>query len=331
MEHLPLPAGSIAPGHYYLIQAAAGSASPAPLPTPDATIPTAQSFNLSATAGKVALVNSTTALTGSCPLPNAAILDFIGFGATATCSETAVAPAPSNTTADVRATPPTDTNNNSVDFSTAAPNPRNSSVGGSTGALSATGLANPASVIAGQTTVLTVTVTPATSPASTGIAVTSDLSLIGGSTTQAFTDNGNNTFSFTATVTTTATASLSLPVTVTDQQGGSASTTITLAVAQPAPNVAIHDIQGVKSTTAATVSPYVGQKVTTTGIVTAVLSNGFFIQSANLPTTIPSPPKASKSSPAPSLPPHAAIGNCRLRHRHRRHLPRRHRQPHSGD
>ncbi len=304
----PLPAGSIAPGHYYLIQAAAGSASPAPLPTPDATIPTAQSFNLSATAGKVALVNSTTALTGSCPLPNAAILDFIGFGATATCSETAVAPAPSNTTADVRATPPTDTNNNSVDFSTAAPNPRNSSVGGSTGALSATGLANPASVIAGQTTVLTVTVTPATSPASTGIAVTSDLSLIGGSTTQAFTDNGNNTFSFTATVTTTATASLSLPVTVTDQQGGSASTTITLAVAQPAPNVAIHDIQGVKSTTAVTVSPYVGQKVTTTGIVTTVLSNGFFIQSQS-PDNNPLTPEGIEVFTSSKPPAAAAIGN----------------------
>ena len=43
--------------------------------------------------------------------------------------------------------------------------------------------------------------------------------------------------------------------------------------------VAIHDIQGVKSTTAATVSPYVSQLVQTNGVVTAVLSNGFFIQS----------------------------------------------------
>ena len=38
----------------------------------------------------------------------------------------------------------------------------------------------------------------------------------------------------------------------------------------PPPNLEIHDIQGVKSTTAATVSPYVGQKVATTGVVTAV-------------------------------------------------------------
>jgi predicted extracellular nuclease len=53
------------------------------------------------------------------------------------------------------------------------------------------------------------------------------------------------------------------------------------ALSQTPPTVQIHDIQGVKSTTAATISPYVGQQVTTTGVVTAVLSNGFFIQSPN--------------------------------------------------
>jgi len=273
----PLPAGSIAPGHFYLIQAAAGSGTDAALPTPDATIPTSQTFNLSATTGKVALVNSTTALTGACPLPNANIVDFIGFG-TANCFEGAVAPAPSNTLADVRANPSTDTNNNSTDFSTAAPNPRNSSFGASTGALSATGAANPASIIAGQTSTLTVTVTPATSPASTNIAVTGDLRLIGGSQTQAFTDNGNSTFSYTATVTTTSAGNISLPITVTDLQGHSASATIVLAVTQPAPVLAIDVIQGAKSTTAQVVSPYVGQAVQTSGIVTAIASTGFIIQ-----------------------------------------------------
>ena len=158
-----------------------------------------------------------------------------------------------------------DTNNNAADFSTAAPNPRNSAFGSSTNSLTATGAANPASVIAGQTTVLTVTVTPATSPASTGIAVVGDLRLIGGIQTQAFTDNGNGTFSYTATVTTTATGAISLPITVTDQQAHSASATIALTVAQPAPVLAIHDIQGVKSTTAEAVSPYVGQTVQTSG------------------------------------------------------------------
>ena len=283
----PLPAGSIAPGHYYLIQAAAGTGTFASLPTPDATIP-GTSFNLSATTGKVALVNSATALAGACPIPSATVLDFIGFG-TANCFEGAVAPAPSNTTADVRANPATDTNNNSTDFSVAAPNPRNSTFGGSSSSLTATGAANPASIIAGTQTILTVTVTPATSPASTGITVTGDLRLIGGIQNQAFTDNGSNVFSFTATVTTTSSGSISLPVTVADTQGNSASAPIALTVAQPAPTVAIHDIQGVKSTTAATVSPYVGQRVSTTGVVTTVLSNGFFIQSQSTRQQPPHP------------------------------------------
>src|SRR5438132_2778636 len=47
--------GSIAPGHYILVQEAAGAGGTTPLPTPDFT----GSINMSATAGKVALVRST--------------------------------------------------------------------------------------------------------------------------------------------------------------------------------------------------------------------------------------------------------------------------------
>ena len=288
------------------------------MPTPDLILTLAppsnvsQSFviNLSATAGKVALVSSTTPLTVACPT-GATILDFVGYGTTANCSE-GNAPAPTtsnNTQSIIRTVSSTDTNNNAADFSTVSPpNPRNSSVGGSTGALSATGSASPSSIVAGQTTTLTVTVTPATSPASTGIAVTSDLSLIGGSQTQAFSNSSGNTFTFTATVTTTANATLSLPITVTDQQSNTASATITLSVTQPTPVVAIHDIQGVKSTTAATVSPYVGQKVTTTGVVTAVLSNAFFIQSQS-PDSNPLTPEGIDVFTSSAPPAAAAIGN----------------------
>jgi len=94
------------------------------LPTPDATGTT----NLAATAGKVALVNSATTLSFSCPTA-ASIIDFIGYGTTANCYEgTGSAPAPSNTTADLRANSGcTDTNQNASDFSTLAPSPRNSS------------------------------------------------------------------------------------------------------------------------------------------------------------------------------------------------------------
>jgi uncharacterized protein len=78
---------------------------------------------------------------------------------------------------------------------------------------------------------------------------------------------------------------------------------------QAPPNLAIHDIQGVKSTTAATISPYVGQKVTTTGIVTAILSNGFFIQSQT-PDSNPLTPEGIEVFTS-SKPPTAtvAIGN----------------------
>ena len=117
--------GSIPAGGYYLIKLANGANTAQPsLPTPDATGTTA----MSATAGKVALVTSTTALAGACPLPNAAIADFVGFGATASCSEGGTpTPAPSNSTALLRAADGcTDTNVNGNDFSTGVPAPRNS-------------------------------------------------------------------------------------------------------------------------------------------------------------------------------------------------------------
>ena len=113
--------GTIAPGGYYLVQEGAGSGGDLPLPGPDAT----GGIAMAATAGKVALVSSTTALTGACPA-GAAIIDFVGYGTTANCFEGAgPASAPSNTTSDSRANGgTTDTNNNSTDFTAGAPNPR---------------------------------------------------------------------------------------------------------------------------------------------------------------------------------------------------------------
>jgi uncharacterized protein len=116
--------GSIAAGGYYLVQLGAGANAPAPLPTPDAVGTTA----MSATAGKVALVNSTTALVGACPSSAAGVVDFVGYGATASCSEGAPAPAPSSTTALIRASTGNscvDSGNNSADFAALAPLPRN--------------------------------------------------------------------------------------------------------------------------------------------------------------------------------------------------------------
>jgi hypothetical protein len=113
--------GTIAPGKYHLVGLASGSGG-IPIPTPDTTGTT----HLSATSGKLALVNSTTPLSGSSPLGALGLRDFVGFG-TANAYETAAAPAPSTTTAIFRAGYGTiDTGNNAADFTAAAPAPRNS-------------------------------------------------------------------------------------------------------------------------------------------------------------------------------------------------------------
>ena len=184
-----LPNVSVAPGHYFLIQAAAGTTvTNAPLtPAADFVISgngsTGNAVNLSATAGKVVIAKGTAALTVACPAATQYV-DLIGYGTTANCFEgTGPAPAPSNTTADVRATLTVDLINNALDYTTAAPTPH---------------------------------------------------------------DSGNA-------------AGPVVP-----------------------PSVPIHTIQGAKSTTTSTVSPYAGQQVTTTGVVTAVLPNGFFLQARDV-------------------------------------------------
>src|SRR6185503_6438809 len=106
-----------------------------------------------------------------------------------------------------------------------------------------TGAANPNSVLPGETSTLTVSVTPGTTPTSTGLAVTADLSSIGGSASQQFFDDGinggdtvagNNVFTYRATVASLTTpGAKSLPFTVTDAQGRSASGSISLTVQQP--------------------------------------------------------------------------------------------------
>ncbi len=118
--------GTLAPGHYYLVQEAAGSGCSgnpcgSPLPASDVT----GSIAMSASSGKVALVHGVTPLTGACPT-DPQIVDLVGYG-TANCSEgSASAPTLNNTTAALRTNGGcTDTDNNTLDFTTGAPTPRN--------------------------------------------------------------------------------------------------------------------------------------------------------------------------------------------------------------
>jgi hypothetical protein len=114
--------GVIAPGEYYLVSLATGG-------TVGATLPPANisgEINMSATTGKIALVRNGDPLSGDCPLSDPDLVDFVGYGATASCREgVANAPAPSNTTAAFRKGGGNlDTNSNGTDFVTGAPNPR---------------------------------------------------------------------------------------------------------------------------------------------------------------------------------------------------------------
>lgn len=115
-----LLSGLIQPRRYYLIQVGSGGSTGADLPTPDA----AGTTNMSATAGKVILVDSTSARSGACP--TGGIVDLVGYGSTANCFEGHPIANLSSTLGAIRSGE-LDTDDNAADFVVAAPSPRNSS------------------------------------------------------------------------------------------------------------------------------------------------------------------------------------------------------------
>ena len=123
-QSVPL-AASLAPGKYYLVKLAGGTTGSA-LPSADAT----GTINMSGTQGKVALRNSTATFTGSSPVGQNGLHDFVGFGAANAYEGSGAAPSPSKTTAIFRGTGgASDSGDNRDDFSASAPNPRNSGFG----------------------------------------------------------------------------------------------------------------------------------------------------------------------------------------------------------
>ena len=116
-----IPAGTVLPaGRYFLIRQAQGAGG-----SVDFVSDAAGAIAMSGTSGKVALVNNASALSGSAPT-GAAVLDIVSYGAS-TPTEGSPTAALTNTTAAIRnAGGCTDTDDNSVDFSVAAANPRNS-------------------------------------------------------------------------------------------------------------------------------------------------------------------------------------------------------------
>ena len=262
--------GTIQPGRYFLVQQAAGAGGTTPLPTPEVV----GTIAMAAASGKIALVASTTALSGACPV-SAAIVDFVGYGS-ANCSETAPTPLLSNTTAALRnGDGSMDTNSNLADFTVGAPAPRNATGTPPGGTFSAV----PASGAAGDTTLLTVAVVSGQSPPSSSFTVSGDLTPIGGAAAQAFFDDGSNgdvtpgdnVFSFLATVGAVSVGPKTLTASVTDDLARTGLVNAAFGVEPPLSP--IHAIQG-----AGTSSPLAGQFVATRGVVTGVKFNGFFIQ-----------------------------------------------------
>src|SRR5262245_18880149 len=278
-----LPATTLAPGQYLLVQESQGAGGTQPLPTPDAI----GNIAMAATSGKVALVTNTTLLTcgtsADC-LSNPSVRDLVGFGTAASAFEGAGPTAPnlSNTTAALRlAGGCTDTDQNGADFANGAPAPRNG--------------ATPPSVCGAPVNQPVV----ASCPASFGTlfgdagsaalhatdadgAVTGAVLLgapvpgisLGVFTPSAATGEPANTSLEIAAGTAIGTYHVQIQFLNADATPQTGACSVLVTVANPAPSARIADIQG-----RGHISPLNGQTVANVpGIVTALRSNGFYMQ-----------------------------------------------------
>lgn len=262
-------AGVLMPGGYYLIQQAAGTGGTEDLPVPDRTGTVA----ISATAGKVALVSDVTALAEACPTAN--VVDTVGFGSATNCAETTPTANLSNTTAAVRnGGGCVDTGVNSTDFTLGIPVPRN------------TGSATNSCALSADPAITTNSIPPATA----GQPYAAQLQASGGAVPYTWEiivnkpgwlsiDNTGRLSGMPP-----APTSVTFTARVTDATGRSDAQDLTLTVnAGPAGCVISHTVEQIQGP--GDISPLVPQKgartsfnVTTTGAVTAVVFNGFFLQ-----------------------------------------------------
>jgi uncharacterized protein len=280
-----LPGVSLAPGQYLLVEEASTAAVGAALPAPDVTDVTP--INMSATGGKVALIDTTTPLgcnggsTACPPEALAHIVDLVGYDGANFFEGSGAAPAGGNTTAVLRrAGGCTDTDDNAADFAAGAPTPRNTaaapnpcpanqpvvaSCGGPLTALQSSSASTQVTASDANGTVVAIAiggVTPSPDPGSVTLGGLVAAPGAGGTARATVTVDG-------------ATPVGAYAVTVTasndDAAPQSASCTLTVNVVVP---TAIHDIQG-----ASHISPRNGQPVTgVSGIVTARTTNGFWFQ-----------------------------------------------------
>jgi uncharacterized protein len=273
--------GTIQPGQYFLVQQAIGLGGTVNLPTPEVI----GTMAMSGTAGKVALVNNdiqlTCGTTAATCIGNAAVIDLVGYGSTASNFEGAGAtPAPSNTLAVLRAgNGCTDADNNAADFAAAAPNPRNTA-----SPLNACNVVVNAPVVASCPATVAAL---ANAASATSISATDADHLVTSATITSAAVPGISLASVvpSTAINTALQASLSVNAAVgayniTVQFSNdaapaqTASCTIAINVTAPAASARIRDIQGANH-----ISPLVGQAVTNVpGIVTGKRSNGFYMQ-----------------------------------------------------
>ena len=277
--------GSIAAGQYVLVQEAQGAGGTTAL---IADITDTTPIAMSATGGKVALVNSTTGLNcgatatpcGSAAL--AQIIDFVGYDG-ANMSETSPTPTLSNTTGALRnGSGCVDTNSNASDFTVGSPTPRNRltpffncaadlapSVASKTPADGASNVAVDSNITITFSEPVNASgswysISCGTSGAHTAVAS-------GGPTT--FTLDPNADFVPNESCTVTVLAAIVTDQDTNDPPDNMAADDV-WTFTTVSPPLPIHDIQG-----ASHISPYAGLNVANVnGIVTAKRTNGYYLE-----------------------------------------------------
>lgn len=273
--------GTLQPGQFYLIQLAAGAGGTATTVAPDKTNGTA----MAGAAGKVALSNSTTALTGTNP-SGAAVIDFVGYGTTANFYEGS---APTGNLGNLLAAKRNnngcdDSNDNAADFTLAEPAPRNTLVIQACGGAPADKPIVPAC--------------PPTLPLAQGYAGSAELSasdedsIVSAAVIESGGLEGISLTGFTAAGAVGGTASVNLavasslavgsyPLSVkfSNSTGQFQSCPVTVKITGLASvTKTIPQIQGASA--GDTPSPYANTVQTAEGVVTLKVSNGFFMQDA---------------------------------------------------
>jgi len=281
--------GTLQPGQYYLVQESGGTTNGVALPQADAT----GTLTMSATSGKVVLVNNATNLTTVNPNTVASVVDFVAFGSSATNFEgTGPTGTLGNALAALRADGGcVDTDNNATDFTVVTPIPRNSASpvkqcsGGGTdpGPIAQPIALNCPASISGRAGTAFAGLLQASDPDS----IVNAASITGGAragiSLTGFTPAGAAGGSASAQLAIAASVTGgSYPVTVTFSNNDSQTASCTV-------NVLVSGEQSISALQGSgAASPFNNTVQTTTGVVTKVLTSGYYIQDPdgdNDPTT----------------------------------------------